>query len=186
MYSHTFTYTHTPIHTYTPVHTRLFTCTHSSALLPCLDGRMVRRRYSGMGLFYGVIQQYDFFGDGTGGYLVNFNDGDAAHLSADEVDACLLSRHDQLAYCERRLHPDPTTSWTGMAQQVPSAALSGTKRPLDADNTDILIAIEKAITSGATRNTATNQQQAIRELGDIIHVVTREDNRWTLVFHIFC
>ena len=82
-----------------------------------------------MGFYYGVVQQYDFFGDGTGGYLVNFSDGDAVHLSTDDVNACLLSRHDQLAYCERRLHPNPTTSWTGMAPQVPSAALSGTKRP---------------------------------------------------------
>ena len=90
---------------------------------------MVRRRYSGMGFFYGVVQQYDYFGDGTGGYLVNFNDGDAAHLSANEIDACLLSRHDQLAYCERRLHSDPTTSWTGVAPTAPTPALNGTKRP---------------------------------------------------------
>ena len=113
------------------MHMPIYTCTHTSELRPCLDGRMVRRRYSSMGVFYGVVQQYDYFGDGTGGYLVNFNDGDSAHLSADEIDACLLSRHDQLAYCERRLHPDPTTSWTGVAPpvQVPTPALSGTKRP---------------------------------------------------------
>ena len=96
---------------------------------------MIRRRYSNMGFYYGVIQRYDFFGDGTGGYLVNFSDGDVVHLSADDVNASLLSRHDQLAYCERRLHPDPTTSWTGVAPLALAPALSGTKRPLVTDNT---------------------------------------------------
>ena len=45
------------------------TCTchaRPSELRPCLDGRMVRRRYSSMGVFYGVVQQYDYFGGGTG------------------------------------------------------------------------------------------------------------------------